>query len=149
MKTISLLFALLLSGCAVGQMHHYSGGEMIPCRLISLSDGTLFPTQIELSTGSGRITSTNPKSGETFYGNYTAISDDRYTQYSKETFWGTETTQQAIERSSSVPATAILVGDKGTVINIKMRIKPGNSQVLPIGHGDAEDNKGGKYNFQF
>lgn len=145
--TVVLLMATLLTGCAVG--NQYTGGQMIPGRLISLADGTLIPVQLELSYGSGRMTAINSATGETFTGNYTAVREDKYIQYSKETFWGTENAGQAVEVSSSVPATAILVGNKGTVINIKMHIKPGDNQVLPIGYGDGEDNKGGKYNFQF
>lgn len=149
MRRAVILFSLLsLTGCAVGQVNRY--GEMIPGRLISLADGTLIPVQLELTTGSGRITAIHPTTGETFTGTYTAISEAKSTQYTKETFWGgTEQTQQAVETSASVPATAVMVGNKGMVINIKMRVKPGNARILPIGYGEAEDNKGGKYNFQF
>jgi hypothetical protein len=105
--------------------------------------------QIELSTGAGKITAVDQKTGETFSGNYTAVSEDKYIQYTRDTFWGPERTQQAIEASSSVPATAILVGDKGIVININMRIRPGDRNTLPIGYGEGVDNKGKKYNFQF
>jgi hypothetical protein len=149
MKVVTLLLVLLLTACASGPTYHYRGGEMIPGRLISLADGTLLPMQLELSTGSGRITAFNPVTNEKFSGNYTAVSEDKYIQYSKPSFWGSENTVQAVEMSSSVPATAIIVGDQGTVINIRIRIRPGNAHVLPIGYGDAEDNKGVKYNFQF
>lgn len=151
LKLLSLiLVAIVISGCATGgYKYQYAGGQMIPGRLISLSDGTLIPMQIELSTGQGAITASNPKNGEVFNGNYTAIPETKYVQYSRETFLGAQNTQQAVEVSSSVPATAIIVGDKGTVINITLRIKPGNNHVAPIGYGEGTDNNGGKYNFQF
>jgi hypothetical protein len=149
MRIAIVILALAVTGCAVGPYYSYTGGEMIPGRLISLEDGHLIAIQIELSTGAGKIIATDQKTGEIFSGNYTAVSEDKYIQYTRETFWGTERTQQAIEASSSVPATAILVGDKGTVINISMRIRPGGRNTLPIGYGEGLDNKGNKYNFQF
>ncbi len=144
----ALLLALTLAGCAVGG-NIYSGGQMIPGRLVNLGDGALIPLQIELSTGQGRVFGTHPKTGEVFSGNYTAIPDTRVTQYSKDTLLGPQTTQQAVEVSTSVPATVLLLGDQGTVINLSLRIKPGNAYVLPIGYGEGTDNKGGKYNLQF
>ncbi len=147
MRTVSVLFAILLSGCAVG--HSYVAGTMIPGRIVSLSSGIIYPMQIQLSQGSGKMTATNPTTGEYFEGTYTAVVGTRYTQYSKETFWGTETTQKAIETNTAVPASAVLVGNKGTVLNIKMLIQAGNQQRLPVGYGEAEDNKGEKYNIQF
>jgi hypothetical protein len=145
----SLCVLITIAGCAVGGAYNYTGGQMIPGRLISLADGTLIPLQLELSTGQGRVSGINPKTGEAYSGNYTAIEDTKYTQYTRETLLGSVNTQQAVEVSSSVPATAILVGDKGTVINLTMRIKPGNSSIAPIGYGEGTDNKGVKYNFQF
>jgi hypothetical protein len=149
MRLVAVLLTVLsLTGCVTPGLQ-YSGGQMIPGRLVSLADGALIPLQIELSTGQGRITGNNLRTGELFNGDYTAIPDTRYTQYSKDTFLGTQEIQQAVEVGSSVPATAILIGDKGTVINITMRIKPGNGYVKPIGYGEGSDNKSVKYNFQF
>src|SRR5512138_2065231 len=140
-----LLVAFILAGCAIGP-DIYSGGHMIPGRLVDLSTGALIPLQLELSTGQGRVAGSHPKTGELFSGNYTAIPETKVVQYTRDTWLGPQTTQQAVEMSASVPATAILIGDKGTVINLSIRIKPGNAHVLPIGFGDGADNKGGKYN---
>lgn len=138
------LMAALISGCAVGTQ--YTVGDMIPGRIISLSTGTLYPMQIQLSYGSGRMTATNSTTGEYFEGTYTAISDARSVQYSRPTLLGEQETYQAVEKSNATPASAVLVGNKGTILNIKMQIQAGNP---PIGYGEAEDNKGGKYNVQF
>ena len=149
MKYFGIVILLIsLVGCAPAN-YQYSGGQMIPGQLISLEDGVLLPLQIELSTGQGKVNATNPKTGEVLGGKYTAIPETKYVQYSTNTWLGPQDTQQAVEISSSVPATAVLVGDKGTVINLTMRIKPGNGSVAPIGYGEGTDNKGRKYNCQF
>lgn len=143
MRTILLLLIIFLSGCAVPTN---KVGDMIPGRIISLSKGTLLPMQIQLSYGSGKMTATNPTTGESFEGNYTAIQDTKAVQYSKPTLFGDQETHQSFERSTTSPTSAVLVGNKGTVMNIKMQIQAGNP---PIGFGEAEDNKGEKYNVQF
>ncbi len=143
-----LILSASLTACAMGP-YMYSGGQMIPGRLVNLTDGTIIPLQLELSTGQGRMGGTNPKTGEVFDGNYTAIPETKYTQVSQPGFLGFETTHQSVEVSASVPATAILIGNQGTVINISVRIKPGDANTRPIGYGEGTDNKGGKYNFQF
>lgn len=144
MRTVSVLFAILLSGCATGPVNY--AGKMIPGRIVSLSDGRVYPMQIEVTQGSGKMTATNPTTGEYFEGTYTAVRETRQIQYSKPGFLGAEETQTAVEISNTAPLSAVLVGNKGTVLNIKMQVQAGNP---PIGYGDAEDNKGGKYNVQF
>lgn len=143
MRFFIALFLVSLAGCAAPT---HQAGDMIPGRIISLSKGTLLPMQIQLSYGSGRMTAVNPATGESFEGNYTAIQDTKHVQYSRPTLLGNQETHQAVESSTSVPASAVLVGNKGTVLSIKMQIKAGNP---PIGFGEAVDNKGDKYNVQF
>ncbi len=137
------LMAVIVSGCAADP---YSVGSMLPGRITCLSDGKVYPMEVEISYGSGSMTATDPNTGERFEGKYTAILDQRVTQHSRETFWGTEDAGQSVETSSVAQGSAVLVGDKGTVLNVKMHIKPGSP---PIGYGEAEDNKGRKYNVQF
>ena len=145
MKKILFLAALLTVGCAeTGSQLQV--GDMLPGKLIRLSDGLVIPMQAEFSTGRGKMTATNPKTGEIFTGDYTAISEAKTTHYTKSDFWGTSDEGEATEESEMVPGSATLIGDKGTVLNIKMKIKPGNP---PIGYGDGEDNKGKKYSIQF
>jgi hypothetical protein len=143
MRAVIIFLIISLGGCAVPTNQV---GDMIPGRIISLSKGTLLPMQIQLSYGSGKMTATNPITGEYLEGNYTAIQDTKAVQYTKPTFLGDQETHQSIERSTTCPASAVLVGNKGTVLNIKMQIQAGNP---PIGYGEAEDNKGEKYNVQF
>lgn len=144
MRTVSVLFAILLSGCATGQLNY--AGKMIPGKIVSLSDGMVYPMQIEVTKGSGKMTATNPTTGEYFEGTYTAIRETRQIQYSRQGLLGAEATQKAVEIGDTAPLSAVLVGNKGTVLNIKMQVKAGNP---PIGYGDAEDNKGRKFNVQF
>ena len=65
MRAVSVLFAILLSGCAVGH-YNYDAGDMIPGRIVSLSSGIIYPMQIQLSRGSGKMTATNPTDGRVF-----------------------------------------------------------------------------------
>jgi hypothetical protein len=140
--TVAILL-FLLGGCAVPENQV---GNMIPGRIISLSKGTLLPMQIQLSHGTGKMNATNPATGEYFEGNYTAIQDIKSVQHSKPGFLGDLETHHSIERSTACPASAVLVGNKGTVMQVKMQIQAGNP---PVGFGEAEDNKGEKYNVQF
>ena len=143
MRLAIAFLALLLGGCAVPTNQV---GNMIPGRIVSLSKGTLLPMQIQLSYGTGTMNATNPVTGEHFEGNYTAIQDTKSVQYSKPGFLGDMETHHSVESSTACPASAVLVGNKGTVMNIKMQIQAGNP---PVGFGEAEDNKGEKYNVQF
>ena len=124
---LMLAVVVLVGGCAT----------MLPGKIISLSDGTTLPMQIQTSYGSGKMTAYNPKTGENFEGTYTGVFN---TTYSQASVWsgGQTTTGTLRETSNSVPASAVLVGDKGTVLNIRMLIQAG---WRPIGFGEAEDNK--------
>jgi hypothetical protein len=106
----------------------------------------VFPAQVEITYGSGRMTATNPVTGEVFDGRYTAIQENKVIQHVDNSFWGNGDTSQAVETSDIAHGSAVLVGNKGTVLNIKMEVKAGHP---PIAYGDAEDNAGKKYNVQF
>jgi len=122
---------------------------MYPGKIIKLSTGLTLPMQYELSSGQGRMTAQNPKTGENFDGTYTAIAETKVTQFSHTNFWGTKKDQQAVEVSNVVPGSVVLVGDKGTVIKFDIKVQPGNRYRLPIGYGEGEDNHGKKYHLQF
>ena len=140
---IAIAFAaLLLCGCAGSDP--FAGGTFVPGKMTSLSDGTVFPMQIELSYGSGRMTATDPVTGEIFSGTYTAILDQHVIQHQSTSLFGEDET--AVDTSGIAQGSAVLVGNKGTVLNLKMQIKPGTN---PTGFGEAEDNHGKKYNIQF
>ena len=119
---------------------------MLPGKIICLSDGTVFPAQVEITTGSGRMMATNPVTGEVFEGRYTALQENKIHQNVDNSFWGNGDTSQAVETSDVAHGSAVLVGNKGTVLNIKLEVKAGHP---PIAYGEAEDNRGAKYNVQF
>ncbi len=147
MLGVVCFLAVLMAGCATGYNRGGRVGDMLSGKIIRLSTGLILPMQIQLSrNGAGQMTATNPKTGELFDGTYRAISENKTIQYSKNSFWGNTKTETAQEVSNMVPASAVLIGNKGTVLNIQMKIQPGNP---PIGYGEAQDNKGRKYSVQF
>jgi hypothetical protein len=145
MKLAVYLFAatMVLGGCAT---QPNPIGTYIPGRMVSLVDGKIIPLQVQLSYGSGQMNGTDPATGETFTGTYTAIQETSTNQVSTPSFWGDQDTAQEVKTSDVAQASAVLVGNKGTVFNIKMTVKAGNP---PIGFGEATDNAGKKYNVQF
>jgi len=145
MKHVACLFALslVLCGCATDP---YPAGSFLPGRIVSLADGKILPAQAEISSGSGKLTATDPVTGEVFDGRYTAIQETTTSQVTRPGFLFDDETGQEVKTSDVAQASAILVGNKGTVINIKMTVKAGSP---PIAYGEGTDNKGNKYNVQF
>jgi len=148
MKRIIVVVAFLLAGCATGPDPN-GVGSMLSGRMIALADGHLIPVQIELTPMShptGAITAADPETGEQFSGTYTFIVETKVVQQSQPGLLFDQETGQAVQTSDVAPGTAVLVGDKGTVINLKMTAKAGSP---PVGYGNGEDNKGKKYTLQF
>ena len=145
MRIVGCLFAftLLLCGCVQSP---YQLGAFIPGRIVSLADGKILPMQIQLSYGSGKMTAVDPVTGETFDGTYTAIQETKASQVSQPGLFGDNEVGSSVTVTNMSQASAILVGSKGTVLNIKMQIQAGRP---PIGFGEATDNAGKKYNVQF
>lgn len=139
--------ALGVSACATAGP--YQAGAFIPGRMIALNDGKLFPLQIQLTAMSspmGKMIATDPATGEIMEGYYTALPSTTYIQTAKPGLLGSQATGTATQMSDTLPASATLVGNKGTVVQLHMQIKAGNP---PIGFGDGEDNHGVKYSVQF
>jgi hypothetical protein len=145
MRIVVAMLAFLLVGCATAP-DPYGLGSMLPGKIVSLSDGVVFPAQVEITYGSGKMTATNPVTGEVFEGRYTAIQENKVIRHVDNSFWGNGDTSQAVETSDIAHGSAVLVGNKGTVMNIKLEVKAGHP---PIAYGVAEDNNGKKYNVQF
>jgi hypothetical protein len=141
MRTGIILLALLLCGCAT-EGNKY--GDMLPGRIISLADGTTLAMQYELTSGSGKMIATNPVTGEILQGMYTAVLETKVHTHQSNSLFGSDDT--STETGDVAEGTAVLVGNKGTVMNLKLHVKVGNP---PTGFGDGEDNKGVKYNVQF
>jgi hypothetical protein len=148
MKKIIIALALVLAGCATGP-DPYASGSMLPGKMIALADGHVIPVQIELSPMShptGTMTADDSVTGEHFKGNYTFITETKVVQQSQPGLLFDQETSQAVQTSDVAPGTAVLVGDKGTVINLKITAKAGRP---PVGYGNGEDNKDRKYTLQF
>ena len=100
--------------------------------------------QYELTSGSGKMVATNPVTGEILQGMYTAVLETKVHTHQSNSLFGSDDT--STETGDVAEGTAVLVGNKGTVLNLKLHVKVGNP---PTGFGDGEDNKGVKYNVQF
>lgn len=143
---------LLFAGCAVAPPRA-TGPVMIPGRIYSLKDGTALDFAIERSNGQGIMTAFNPVTGERFTGTYSAIITEggQVEQSTATNFWGqVGPTVQKTTTATKAAGRGVLRGDKGTVINLRVDIKPSyHPQINPSGFGDAEDNNGQKYQVQF
>ena len=99
-----------------------------------------------MSHPTGTMTGIDPVTGEQFSGNYTFIVETKVVRQSQPGLLFDEDTSRAVQTSNVAPGTAVLVGDKGTVINLTITAKAGSP---PVGLGNGEDNKGRKYTLQF
>lgn len=143
----------LLSACT---------GTKLPGKLYSLSDGNTMNFQIETSYGTGSMFAQDELTGESFSGQYTstykgggavtAVGGGRQTgtitspgnmyRYSGNT----ASTTTYFAPPTGATARGVLMGDKGTVIELYMEIRPG---IIPKGHGTGIDNRGMRYQVQF
>lgn len=145
----AFVMGLALATTACATTSPYQIGSFIPGRMIALNDGKLYPLQIQLSTfanPTGKMIATDPASGEIMEGYYTALPSTTYTQTARPGLLGPQAAGTATQISDTVPASATLVGNKGTVVQLRMQIKAGTP---PIGFGEGEDNHGIKYSVQF
>ena len=148
MKKIWLVPAMLIwVGCEVPDP--YPVGSMLPGKIICLADGKTLPMEIEITVAShptGKMTATDPVTNERFNGTYTCMVEQKMVSDSAPDFWGSHHVKTSVATSNVVQSVAVLIGDKGTVLNVKMSIRAGKR---PVGFGDAEDNKNNKYTIQF
>ncbi|MBU1853145.1 MAG: hypothetical protein KJ957_03765 [Candidatus Omnitrophica bacterium] len=157
-KLSVLLLPLILIGCAT-LSSDIKPGEMLFGEIVSLSDGNTLPMQIEIikiSDVNGKMSAYNPKTGEDFQGKYSAIFEkeivDGFGSSTVTTDSGTRhgsRDKTTIKTSSTTEAAAVLIGDKGTVLDISMTMQTGNRKRDLHGHGKAKDNKGNKYQVRF
>ena len=149
LRLCAVVCACLLAGCV---------GTMLPGKLYSLGDApTVLEFQIEISFGTGKITAKNPKTGESFDGQYTGVM--HHTAGSSAPIvvpTGATALERGAQQGAAIAAAApkadyatargVLIGDKGTTIELTMEIQPG---LKPSGHGEGQDNKGVRYQVQF
>ena len=124
-------------------------------------DGKVIPFQIERAYHSGKVTANDPATDEHFTGSYVGVLERPTATASSvgngQTNFpgpaGSGTVPSTDSDSTFAPvgsdvthATALITGDKGTVLTCDMKIQAG---IEPHGFGDCEGNKGKKYKLQF
>ena len=152
-NTIFIVLALTLTACSAKLLG----------KLYSLDDGTAMDFQIERSNGTGGMFAQNSKTGESFTGQYTGTYKGGGTatttedgSYAGSTNRANGTLYQQSGKFKSnrttfiaptdATARGVLIGDKGTVIELYMEIRPG---IVPKGHGEGVDNHDKRYQVQF
>lgn len=149
-----VVIAFMLSAC----------GTILPGKLYSLHDGVVMEFQIERSYGTGGMYAQNIKTGESLSGQYTGTykgggtattfgsggytgSTSNYTTGAMYQHSGqVNTTSTTFIPPTDATARGVLIGNKGTIIELYMEIRPG---IVPKGHGEGIDNKGNRYQVQF
>ena len=121
---------------------------MLHGQMFRLDNGAQWPFGIQTSYGTGKLTASDPQTGETFEGQYTGVYHGGGrgfgTAFNAQLM--TTTTFQTFTPPSNATARGILRGNRGTVIQIFLDIRPG---LIPKGHGQGIDNKGRQYQLQF
>lgn len=156
------LTVVILTGCAAGkgQTRYIELGDMLPCEMISLTDGTRLICEVEFTSSlqrGGIMTAMNPVTNESFKGEYrvtmsgggssTAVVTDQ---------WGFASgTVKTKSDFTSAVARGFFKGDKGTVIDVSMDLLPvknnsdGYSFQFFSGQGTATDNHDNRYQIYF
>jgi hypothetical protein len=101
---------------------------MLPGKLYSLGDQpTALDFQIETSRGTGKLAAKNPKTGENFEGTYTGIlhGGGVATATGDNVQTRQTTTATIVAPPNYATARGVLIGDKGTSIELFMEIQPG------------------------
>lgn len=130
---------LALTGCA---------GGMLPGKIYA-TDGRALDFEIEKAHRTGIVRATDRSTGENFTGTYVGLLERVDVHTSSTTVRGGALASgfgSGTISSNLANASAVLRGDKGTVLNCQMKIEAGFS---PHGMGDCQDNHGRKYTLQF
>ena len=143
-----LSFFSLLVGCATVKP---AQKIMLPGKIYSLTDGTEMSFSIEMAVNSGEMTAYNPKTSETFTGQYTGIfTGGTVSQSSTTNAWGSTSGKvTTVSSPTGAKVKGILKGDKGTIMDVTMDVQPGTVQNPPKGIGEGIDNHGLHYQIQF
>lgn len=138
------IFAMVLTAaCAAGPK--FTDGS-----IFSLEETATLPMRIEVPDRSGffvqngrRIMATDPRTGETFSGQYVEMQD-RATAVVLAP--GGFRPVFGFASSQRFPAVATLHGDQGTVLHCQMVINEGHRRS---GGGECTDNRGRRYSLMF
>ena len=131
-----LIAGFILSGCA------NTLEVMLPGRMYASSDGEMLQFSIETSTGNGKMTAFNQKTGERFAGEYSAFYRGQGDMYGN--VGGTNVS--LYQSPAGANGRGILVGDKGTTVTLYLEIAPG---IRPTGQGIGTDQEGRRYEVFF
>ena len=145
---LMLLFGLLVA-CAA---HHPKGnGLLVQGKMLSLKDGNEIHIEIENYANGKVLIATNQATGEHFKGNYGIMNDGGSSTGVITNAYGFKT-GQINTNSSKYTLKGMLVGDKGTIINVQVYL--GQALVKFPGpgtwdryrfFGEATDNTGIQY----
>ncbi|WP_404422974.1 hypothetical protein [Nibricoccus sp. IMCC34717] len=127
------LMCLALVGCV---------GIPLKGRMYDVQTGEQMEFVIHTSFGNGKMTASDPRTGETFEGEYSGIIDR------SGVVTGTVNNKPVLLHTGNGHANArgILRGSKGTVIQVVLDIKPG---ARPRGNGEGVDQRGNRYQIHF
>lgn len=139
--TGAIALAISLSACV-------SPGEMLPGTISSASRGVL-EFQIEKAARSGKVAARDPRSGERLTGTYVAIVRGANASSGGFASVGSafiNSGSSGTVTSRTANASAVLQGDRGTVLTCEMEIE---AAISPHGIGNCFDGRGTNYRLQF
>lgn len=145
-----LVITLVITSCSTASKPVYKKKEKrIHAKIYSLSSGEIIDivTRVVSDGKTKLVKSSKTKSGETFQGEFITLSNSRKnnTSVTLSNTQGKTLRGSEYSRSSSNQqfGSGILVGNKGTVININYTA----SVISKNSVGEGTDNKGRKYKF--
>jgi len=146
---VSILLGALLVGCVT-----VPADRVFHARIYNLSTGEVIPALSHTDRAGKSVVTAGPSiSGETFTGEATSIQNAVETSsYGSSSISNpgvpystyVSSSSYAVSRPGYQNGTAILVGNKGTVIDIVYQVN-----LSGTGQGEGRDNKGVTYRVQF
>ena len=142
-KFLGFLILITITACATPV------GQYLPGQIFSIENSRKLEFEIEVSRGKGGVRANDKATGEIFSGTYVAIAGGRVstslintaTRPTNTPIITTNTTSEIMATS-----TALLFGDKGTVLDCSINIERG---YTPKGIGTCVDQHGFNYRLMF
>ena len=117
-------------------------GTILPGRMYALPAGKTLQFHIVTSRGNGKMDAFDPQTNEKFAGEYSGFYEGESSTFGsvggKAVF--------LVQPPTGANANGILIGDKGTTINLYFKIEPG---LRPTGYGTGADQNGNRYEVYF